>query len=907
MAFPTTPLPVKVELDLVGDWSSPTDISSYVRGTDDLVITRGKSSEGSVVDPSSLTLTLNNRDGRFSPRNPLGAYFGSLTRNTPIRVSTQEGSVRAYSSLYPSGQFSTPDSVANSITGDIDLRYDMRPQAWRFDTTAALSLFTKDAVGQRSWHWELSNDGLLRFFWWDSGAVAHSATSTVPVPFPITGRKAIRVTLDVNNGAAGNTVTFYYSDTIAGSWTQLGDAVVQAGTTSIFDGTAQVLVRCLNGSEVYAAQVRNGIAGAVVLNPDFTSQAEGTTSFSDSAGATWTAATGTSVTNRRYRFYGEVASWPVKWDPSGQDVYVQVQAAGILRRLQQQGTTSLRSTIYRGITSETDILAYWPAEDGENSTVIGAGLDHAPMKIKSVVPNFASFSDFACSAPIPVLNGSKWIGDVPPYTSSGAFQVRFLMAVPAGGDVADSDICTITCSGTARYLVLTYKTGGGLQLRILRVDGTVGYDSGSVAFGVNGALCQVTIEAVQNGAAVDFQFAVVKVNGTAGAYTTTSITPVALGVVEKVEINTETALVDTAIGHVYVQNESSDIFDLQNQLNAFVGESAGTRFARLATEEGIPVFVIGDSDDSSAMGTQSIATLYSLLSECADADQGLFYEPRGFFGLGFITHVGMGNQDAMITLDYDSGHLTQLDPTDDDQNIHNDVTVSRTSGSSYRATLDSGALSILDPPNGVGRYIQSLNVNVQTDQQLPDLAGWALHLGTVDEPRFPTIDIRLERAVFVASTTLINGAIDTDVGHVIALTDLPSWLPPDLNQFIRGYTESMSNFKHEIVYVGEPASPLTVMIYDDLDFRLHSDGSTLNEDLTTTETDVDVATPSGPLWSHADGNFDIIVGGERMTVTAISGSTSPQTFTVTRSVNGIVKTHSTGETVDLFQPSFYSF
>jgi hypothetical protein len=39
-----------------------------------------------------------------------------------------------------------------------------------------------------------------------------------------------------------------------------------------------------------------------------------------------------------------------------------------------------------------------------------------------------------------------------------------------------------------------------------------------------------------------------------------------------------------------------------------------------------------------------------------------------------------------------------------------------------------------------------------------------------------------------------------------------------------------------------------------------------------------------------------------MTVTDISGSSSPQTFTVTRSVNGVVKSHAIGDPVRLFTP-----
>ena len=40
-----------------------------------------------------------------------------------------------------------------------------------------------------------------------------------------------------------------------------------------------------------------------------------------------------------------------------------------------------------------------------------------------------------------------------------------------------------------------------------------------------------------------------------------------------------------------------------------------------------------------------------------------------------------------------------------------------------------------------------------------------------------------------------------------------------------------------------------------------------------------------------------------MTVTAISGAASPQTFTVTRSVNSVAKSHASGAAVSLWKPS----
>jgi hypothetical protein len=83
--------PVQVELFLNGSW---TDITSYVMtrdGNEKVVITRGRSSEGASTDPASCQFQLNNRDGRFSPRNPVGPYYGVIGRNTPLRVSVPDG------------------------------------------------------------------------------------------------------------------------------------------------------------------------------------------------------------------------------------------------------------------------------------------------------------------------------------------------------------------------------------------------------------------------------------------------------------------------------------------------------------------------------------------------------------------------------------------------------------------------------------------------------------------------------------------------------------------------------------------------------------------------------------------------------------------------------------------------
>jgi hypothetical protein len=59
-------------------------------------ISRGRPNETSRIQPQTCAFQVNNRDGRFSPRNPNGAYYGLIGRNTQVRVSRLQNGVRRY-------------------------------------------------------------------------------------------------------------------------------------------------------------------------------------------------------------------------------------------------------------------------------------------------------------------------------------------------------------------------------------------------------------------------------------------------------------------------------------------------------------------------------------------------------------------------------------------------------------------------------------------------------------------------------------------------------------------------------------------------------------------------------------------------------------------------------------------
>lgn len=112
--FPSSPLGVKVELNLNGTW---TDISAYLYQRDNIVISNmGRIDETSTVQTGQLTLTLNNRDGRFTPKNTLGAYYPNITRNTPIRLSINSQSVNiATTPAMPASTVNVTNPLTQSV------------------------------------------------------------------------------------------------------------------------------------------------------------------------------------------------------------------------------------------------------------------------------------------------------------------------------------------------------------------------------------------------------------------------------------------------------------------------------------------------------------------------------------------------------------------------------------------------------------------------------------------------------------------------------------------------------------------------------------------------------------------------------------------------------------------------
>lgn len=562
------------------------------------------------------------------------------------------------------------------------------------------------------------------------------------------------------------------------------------------------------------------------------------------------------------RFVGYVSGWPPSWDPSETDQTVTLTADGILRRLGQGRV--LRPALERAILGSSP-SAYWTLQDESGSTSAASALAGGARLAANSLVEFGSGTLVPGGASAVVdmsaggyLTGATGVaqGAVASWEMEGMFgwttlppnssQVNLIagMTTP-GSSIGEWGIGTFESSGTLRFGIYRLSSGGT----------SLGFSSQPILAGV---LYHFRIRMEQNGADVDFTRWLDGVQVGSG-----SETGVTLYAPVRARVNGDASLTQMpqSLSHLGVWVTVRATADTYLAADGYAGEQAHERVDRLCTEEGVPVTVTATT--SQAMGAQGVDTLVNLLRECATTDFGLLYEPLDA-GLAYRSSTERYNQTAAITLDYSAGQIAPpWDPSDDDRDFRNDVTASKSGGSSARVADE-------DSITAVGVYDDTISANTETDEQLPNVAGWAVNLGTVDELRWPAV-----KPNFLKHPSLIDSWMAADLGDLLHVTGHPSPLAPDdIRQVIEGYDETFGSFEYTAVANLSPASGWDVAEWDDAGLaRFAADGSTLYAAISSSATSWSVK-PNGTRWTTDAADFtpdmQVIVGGEVAEVSAIA-------------------------------------
>ncbi|WP_181786190.1 hypothetical protein [Streptomyces phytophilus] len=876
MSFPEDHLDLHVEMQLGGVWTDLGGDPRGIDGTTAIEIKRGRGDESGDVQPGTCTMTLDNRTGKYSRRSPLSPYYGQLGLNTPLRVYANEGASYLSINDFSGDRASTPDAAALDITGDIDVRIEVRLDSPFASGTQCLIGKYDTAGNQRSWRLLLVDSGLV-FTWSTTGTDFNTATASTTVPVPPSKRIAVRATLDVNDGAGGCEVKFWWAPTIDGPWTMIGDPQNGAFTTSVFAGTAPLdvgQIQTLTGftapqGQILAAQVRNGINGTLVASPEFTAQTPGATSFADSTGLTWTLADNATISNRRQRFIGEVSEWPAEWTEGGHDSTVTITASGVLRRLQQPGAPPIRSALTRAIT-DAEPLAYWPLEDEAGATQAASGLeDGAPLAVTGLT--FGSDDSLPAALALPTAADTATLKGTVTRAVAGGWHAEFVYRLDSLPAV------------TTTFLRINLAGAGAAVSYVrVRIDNTAitaeARDNADTVVATGSLTNADALDDFADGTWHRLQFFSYVSGGTTNVcigwravddssnwFTWTSYSGAA-GAITGVQ-TTWSGLDGMAAGHlsawdtggVATNDPGMDTYD--NADEAWAGETALARMSRVGSAEDATLltgFYDGDQASASeAVGPLLPAPILDVIRSAADVDDGILFEPRdgSLPRLNYRDRATLYNQAPALTINYTggSGLVTPLQPIGDDQTTLNDLTVQRESGSSGRYVQETGPRNVQLPsadPEGVGRYADSLSLNLATDSQCYPHAAWRVRKGTVDEDRYPLVKLKLQSA-----PDTITAAAEVDVGDRVQIVNVP-WdrspflAPEPIDLIVVGYTERLAQFAWEIDLVCVPASPYTVGVVEDVLLgHVDTDGSELYADATSSATELQVLTTDSDPWT----------------------------------------------------------
>lgn len=589
-----------------------------------------------------------------------------------------------------------------------------------------------------------------------------------------------------------------------------------------------------------------------------------------------------------------VTEWPTRWDRSSTDSNVPIKTAGILRRLAQG--VDAKSAMRRTILAAKPV-AYWPLEDGLLSTQASSAVAGVPPLSTAGPITFGSITGPVGSSNVADMTGSHLTANLTG-VSSTRWAVGFAHEQTAYNGVGT--VTVYTSSATHSQFQFIPPIFAGLPWRVTVLDNTGAFfaelDDASLTADVLFKTWHhyaVSCEQVGGNVVVKFY-----VNGVLQATNTSAGTMAAAQRLYVQPSNPAIANDFASVCHLEVSNNATTAGAAA--LNGYAGETAHARIIRLAAEEQLPMVCVAGT--SSRCGPQPVATVVDAMRDAEKTDGGALYEV--LWGFGYQSLNERTNAPVLLALDFAQQHIAEEPkPADDDQRLRNKWTVSRPSGSAATSEQTTGVFRT--GAGGPGVYDDSTAVNVFADSQLADQAGWRRHLGTVDEDRWPDLALR-----FHGSPGLIDAWCALPFGGRATAANPPAQVAPDIiDTIVEGWLESWDTTAWDARLNTSPYTPYRVgtLAADTGDTSptlliLTPDSLSLSVGVST--SDVTWLINSSPLWTVNPESFPRLVWweGEVIQVTNCVGSSSPQTWTVVRSINGVSKAHAANSTGSVYRP-----
>lgn len=854
-----------------GLWSW-LDVSAYRRQAADITLNTGRDDESSTVEAADSSLMFDLRDGLLSPRNPYSTLYGRVAQNTPIRYR-----LNVFSDTFTRTVASGLGTSSSGNVWSAGSRYSV-------NGSGGVATMTSANFAAES-------------YVTDAGASDLDFVYSVSIPALTTGGPWISAALvrrlDSNNNYRVHTelkpageVYLKIVKNVKGTSTDLDDESSVATYTA--GGKVWTRIQAVGGT--IRARSWVGTLGAEPTSVWHVTTTDGVAvegtgfgffqwRYSTNTNAGSLAATIDDMTVQAFVWAGNVPEWSPRWDKSGNDSTTAVSPAGPLRLL-GQGDDGLYSPLRRQLP-QFGPSAYWPGEDGSDATELGSAVSGG----RAATVNEVTFGDDdapgGSAASFSMNSASSFVRGKVAGNTTGSFSAVIYAKLAAQPPGTNTLIEYRSASGTLRRWAITFD-GVAYGLSIYKDDGTLAASNTALYTIDPKKWTAIRVQAVQSGGNVNWALAWHGVDdeafwGISGTVSGTSAR------ISEFLIPASSAMSGTKFCHLWV-GPSGLPFDSVNFYSVsrgYAGERAAARVQRLCNEQGVRLALT--AGDSEPMGKQRPGKFLDLLRECQVADLGILYERS--FGLGYVPRGARYNAPVSLTLDWSDGDLAEApQPTDDDQRLRTRWTVSRTGGSEAAYESSAGVAKW-------GRIIDSVEINNYDDRRLAWQAMFRTALTTVDELRWPTIELDL-----VAHPEFIPAVLGLRPGSRIRITNPKSQVAGiTIDLVVEGVKHELGRYVWDVELACSPASPWQIGVWSSSSSLWSASTTTVQSAVAPGVTTFNISTTSRwEKWSTTASGYQWDLAGETVTVQSVGAATGSgpyvQAVTVLRAQNGISKT-----------------
>ncbi|WP_412079050.1 carbohydrate binding domain-containing protein [Streptomyces xanthophaeus] len=732
-----------------------TDISQWVDLATGIRITRGASDELAQTQPSTMSLALDNSDGRFTSGLSTSPYYPYVRPNCLVQLGL----------VTVSRNFARSPTFESGVTDGWAAKSGQAPAAIVASTVRA----HQGTYSLRVDWATTGTGGVLEqvVYGLDIGRT-YTVSGWVWVP---TGDPAVRWRIDdAAPGTASSTTN---------AWQQISKTFTATSTSHTVQLTTSV-TSPVAGDQVWLDEVQ----------------------VEDGASATAFDADGAQL---HWRFYGLANNWGTEWE--GLQSQVTLTATDLFKALQK---APLPPVLTEEVQSAGPVV-YYPLTEPSTSSSAGDMAGRGAGSLVQAQVGSGGSVTFAATAG-PPATGQSVVRFSPASASDGirldAHMGDFVVEQTSADWItyevwfqtttADRQFFSLRSIDFAFQIDFTLNASGYLSINTVSTGGPLTPTVINATNLADGAWHHMVWTEDASEVYID------------GGSAISAPGPATMYALRYMTIGGNTgALWDGAVAHAALYVGPVDVAALVGHYDAgalgYAGEDSDQRILRLGGYAGITSVVGQGAFFPVASQGAGGSNILEMMRAVETTEGGWLASRRDDHGLLFQSRSVRNAPVAALSLNYAELETDSVRMPDDDQKIVNQYTGMRPGGATQRV-VDASSVAAF------GVAPREDNILAMTDLDVIDALNWVVSRYAVPEQELRELPIQ----AYAQPLATYRILLDADISTAFTVTSLPAQAPASaLTVFIEGYTEEIGQESHQLQFHTSRAQISTVWILGD--------------------------------------------------------------------------------------------